>query len=168
LAVPRAPFHEPPKTINPPLGRTHLLFRKKNPAISRTVAVGIVVVLVLAVGAGEYLLSKPNTNAPVEVDMQIIEDDPVLQIQHFYPDNVTLKLNQNVTLAIRNGDDEPRTFVLKEFNVNFTMSAGTTQRATFQATKTGTFLFYSPPSVPSPVSQGRPGMYIQGNFIVTQ
>jgi hypothetical protein len=144
------------------------LFRKKNSAISRMASVGIVVVLVLAAAAGVYFLSKPNTNGPVEVDIQIIEDDPVLQIQHFYPDNVTLTLNQNVTLAVRNGDDEPRTFVLKDFNVNLTMSAGTTARASFQVGKTGTFLFYSPPSVPSPVSQGRPGMYIQGNLKVTQ
>jgi Cupredoxin-like domain len=144
------------------------LFRKKSLAISKTIGVGLVVVLVLALAAGEYFLSKPNSNAPVEVDIQIIEDDPVLQIQHFYPDNVTMKLNQNVTLAVRNGDDEPRTFALKDFNVNVTMSAGTTGRVTFQVNKVGSFLFYSPPSIPSPVSQGRPGMYIQGNFTVTQ
>jgi Cupredoxin-like domain len=130
--------------------------------------VGLVVVLVLALVAGEYFLAKPNPNAPVEVDIQIIEDDPVLQIQHFYPDSFTLMLHQNATLAVRNGDDEPRTFVVKDFNINLTMSAGTTGRVSFEATKAGTFIFYSPPSIPSPVSQGRPGMYIQGNFTVTQ
>jgi hypothetical protein len=160
-------FHERPKKINPSLWKTRALFRKKNPAISRTVSIGVVVVLVLAAAAGVYLLSKPNPNAPIEVDIQIIEDDPVLQIQHFYPDNFTLALNQNVTLAVRNGDDEPRTFVVKDFNVNVTMSAGTTGRVTFQVTKAGAHVFYSPPSIPSPVSKGRPGMYIQGNFTVT-
>ena len=128
----------------------------------------MVVVLVLALAAGEYFLSKPNPSAPVEVDIQIIEDDPVLQIQHFYPDNFSVKLHENVTLAIRNGDDEPRSFIVKDFNVNQTMSAGTTGRVTFQVSKVGTFVFYSPPSIPSPFSQGRPGMYIQGNFTATQ
>jgi heme/copper-type cytochrome/quinol oxidase subunit 2 len=131
---------------------------------------GLVVVLGIAAAAAIYsqsISSKPGTSGTVEVDIQIIEDDPVLQIQHFYPGNITLSFGQNVTLAIRNGDDEPRIFILKDFNVNITMGPGTTGRAAFQANKPGTFVYYSPPSAPSPVSQGRPGKYIQGNLTVT-
>lgn len=144
--------------------------------MSRMVMAGLVVVVLVAAAAGVLVLGSGNSStnsssggpSPKTVDIQIIEDDPVLQIQHFYPSNFTAKLGQNVTLAIRNGDDEPRTFVLKDLKLNETMSAGTTGRLTFQASKAGTFVFYSPPSIPSPVSQGRPGMYIQGNFTVTQ
>jgi len=132
---------------------------------------GVFAALVVA-AAAIYVLSNPGTGSgkpsSVSIDLQIIEDDPVQQIQHFYPGNMTVSLNQSVSLAIRNGDDEPRTFVIKDFNVNVTMGPGTTGRVMFLASKVGAFVFYSPPSVPSPVSQGRPGKYIQGNLIVTQ
>jgi len=143
--------------------------------MSRTIIGVLVIVVLVAAGAGVFFLGSSNPGqssgtgvpATVGVDVQIIEDDPVLQIQHFYPSNFTVTLGQNVSLAVRNGDDEPRTFVLSAFNVNITMSAGTAGRATFHAGKAGTFIYFSPPSVPSPVSQGRPGKYIQGNIIVT-
>jgi hypothetical protein len=139
--------------------------------------IGVLVVVVLvAAGAGFFFLGsgKPGQNSSssvpssVAVDLQIIEDDPVLQIQHFYPGNFTVTLGQNVSLAVRNGDDEPRTFVLSDFGVNMTIAPGSASRTTFHAGKAGTFVFFSPPSIPSPVSQGRPGKYIQGNIFVTQ
>jgi hypothetical protein len=141
---------------------------RERPAISRTVMIALVAVLAIAGAAGVFILGSGGSNSSsVSVDVQIIEDDPVLQHQHFYPDNFTVRLGQNVNLAVRNGDDEPRTFTINDFNVNETMGPGTTGRVSFLANRTGTFTFFSPPSVPSPVSQGRPGQYIQGNVIVT-
>jgi heme/copper-type cytochrome/quinol oxidase subunit 2 len=136
-------------------------------AIARKTIV-IVVIAVLAVGVGEYVLNaNPNPNAPKEVDLRIIEDDPVLQLDHFYPDNATVKVGQNITLAIQNGDDELRHFILAEYNINETMPAGTATRVTFLADHAGTFLFYSPATPPSQVSQGRPGPYLSGNLTVS-
>jgi Cupredoxin-like domain len=162
-------FREIPKRINPPRRRTGALFRRKNAAISRTLSAGLAVVLLLAVVAGAYFLSqRTNQNAPREIDIRIIEDNPVLQSDHFYPDNVTAKLGENVTLAIQNGDDELRYFSLKDFNVNLTLPAGTAARISFQVDKQGTFSYYSPATPPSPVSQGRTGPALNGTFTVTQ
>jgi hypothetical protein len=166
----------PPKRINGVRGGNASMQARERQALSRTVIIVLVVVVLVAAGGGVYFLgsvgpgphSSSGVPAQVGVDLQIIEDDPVFQIQHFYPGNFTVTLGQNVSLAVRNGDDEPRTFVLKDFNVNMTIAPGTTGRDTFHAGKAGTFVFFSPPSVPSPVSQGRPGKYIQGNIIVTQ
>jgi len=132
---------------------------------------GLIVIGVLALAGLGYFDSttqKPNPNAPVEIDVNIIEDDPVHQIDHFYPDKVAVKLGENVTLAIENGDDELRYFVLPNFDINETMPAGTAARVTFQADKLGNFTFTSPVTPPSPVSQGRPGPCLQGFFVITQ
>jgi Cupredoxin-like domain len=162
-------FRETPKRINPPLRRMEALFRRKNPAISRTLSAVLAVVLLLAVVAGAYFLSqRTNSNAPREIDIRIIEDNPVLQSDHFYPDNATAKLNENVTLAIQNGDDELRYFTIKEFNVNLTLPAGTAGRVSFQANRLGTFAFFSPATPPSAVSNGKPGPALDGNFTVSQ
>jgi len=168
-------FRLAPKRINGILSGNESMNSRERPAMSRMVVGGLVVAVLVAAAAGFFYLGsgKPGQNSgtgvpsTVAVDVQIIEDDPVLQIQHFYPGNFTVTLGQNVSLAVRNGDDEPRTFVLSAFGVNFTMSAGSAGRATFHAGKVGTFIYFSPPSIPSPVSQGRPGKYIQGNVIVT-
>jgi len=142
------------------------LVGKKRRAISRTVLV-LVIVAVLLVGVGEYVLNS-SSSGPREIDIRIVEDDPVLQLDHFYPDNATAKFGENVTLAIQNGDDEFRYFILSGYNVNESMPAGTSVRVIVQMNHVGTFLFYSPATPPSPVSQGRPGPYLSGNFTVTQ
>jgi heme/copper-type cytochrome/quinol oxidase subunit 2 len=144
--------------------------RRGRPAISRVVWVFGVITL-LAVAAGEYLLAQDTKGASGPsrtIDVAIIETDPILQLDHFFPDNFTLTLGENVTIAVQNGDDELRVFTIQAFNVNFSMPAGTAYRVTFQADKTGTFPFFSPKTPPSPVSQGRPGPRLDGNVTVTQ
>lgn len=137
-------------------------------AISRTIKLGAVVALILALIAGDYAITRRlGSGGSTEVDIQIIEDNPVLQLDHFYPDTVNVSLGQNITLAVLNGDDEVRVFTLQEFGINETLGPGTAQRVTFTADKAGTFLFYSPVTPPSAVSQGRPGPYLAGNFTVS-
>jgi hypothetical protein len=145
------------------------LFKTKSRALSRTVSVLIIVVLVVAVAAFEFSLgSKPNPNAPKEIDLRIIEDNPVLQIDHFYADTIYAPLGANITLAIQNGDDETRVFRMSQFNINVTMSAGTAQRVMFQANTLGNFTFISPITPPSLASNGRDGPCLEGFFYVTQ
>ncbi len=148
-----------------------MLFREERRAVSRTVWILVIIVAVAAVAAGEYAIglgSNPSSKSSKEVDLQIIEDNPVLQIDHFYPSRVYVLMGENISLAVLNTDDETRVFTLPQFNVNLTMSSGTTQRITFQANKLGNFTFISPVTPPSVVSQGRPGKCLQGFFIVTQ
>lgn len=137
-------------------------------ALTRTVWTVLVVILIAAVAA-EYELNVADSQAgSEEVDISIIEDNPVLQIDHFYPDRIDVPLGKNITLVIQNQDDETRVFTLSQFNVNVTMVSGTSQRVAFQANALGNFTFFSPKTPPSPVSQGRPGPCLQGLFDVTQ
>ncbi len=85
-------FHEAPKKINPPSGKIEPVFRRKRRAISMMLSAVVAVVLLIAVFAGVFLLSKPNAGAPTEIDVRIVEDNPVLQIDHFYPDSVAAKV----------------------------------------------------------------------------
>jgi len=140
---------------------------EERPAIGRAVAAIAIVVILGVVAAGEYYIGLGSSSTK-EVDLAIIEDDPVHQIDHFYPDKIYVPLGENLTLAIQNGDDETRVLTLAQFNINVTMIPGTSQRVTFQANKLGTFTFISPKTPPSPVSQGRPGPCMEGFFIVTQ
>ena len=142
---------------------------RRRPAVTKAVAMIVgAVVLVALISADFYLTTKSNSNGPTGIDIRIIEDDPVHQIDHFYPDNVSAVLGENISLAVQNGDDEVRVFTIAEFGINLTMSPGTTARLNFQADKVGNFLFFSPVTPPSAVSQGRPGPYLSGNFAVTQ
>ena len=138
--------------------------------VSRTVWIILIIVVLAGVAAGEYALSnaESSTTGPVEVDLHIIEDDPVLQIDHFYPDTIFVSPNETISLAVQNQDDETRVFTLNQFNINITISSGTTQRVTFQANKLGSFSFISPITPPSPVSAGRKGPCLEGFFMVTQ
>ena len=140
-------------------------------AISKAVW-GLVIVAVLVVAGGAYFLStstRPPTGTPaaVEVDINIIEDDPVNQLDHFYPDNATVKLGQNVTIAVSNGDDELRHFVITQFNINLTMPPGTAARGTFTANALGTFTFISPATPPIAISKGKPGPMLTGTLTVS-
>ncbi len=134
------------------------MFREVRPGIGRTVWIIVIIAILAAVAIGEYAIGlDSSTGGAKEIDIQIIEDNPVLQIDHFYPANIYVPMGENVSLAVLNTDDETRVFTLPQFNINLTMSSGTTQRITFQANKLGNFTFVSPVTPPSPVSQGRPG-----------
>ena len=104
------------------------MFRERRTAITRTQTIIIVVVLLAAVVAGEVALSKSNKNGggTVGIDLHIYEDNPVLQIDHFYADTIYVPLGANISLAVQNGDDETRVFTLKQFNINVTIYSGTT------------------------------------------
>jgi len=148
-----------------------VLFGAYRPALSRTVWILIVIVAVAGVAALEYgvgLGTSTSNNGSKEIDAHIIEDDPVLQIDHFYPDTIYVPRGENISMAIQNTDDETRVFVLPGFNINVTMASGTTQRVSFQANKLGNFTFMSPITPPSPLSQGRQGPCLVGFFYVTQ
>ncbi len=130
----------------------------------------IIVVIVVAAGVGAYVFSTQGSNggpASKTIQMKITETDPVNQIDSFVPQNVTVKQGTSVTLAVQNGDDEIRVMTIAAFNLNFTIDAGTTQRATFTADKSGTFTMYSPKTVPSAASVGKPGSPCTGYLTVT-
>jgi hypothetical protein len=146
------------------------LFREKRTAITRTQTIIIVVVLLAAVVVGEIALSNANKggSGTIGIDLHIYEDNPVLQIDHFYADTLYVPLGDNISLAIQNGDDETRVFTLTQFNINVTIYSGTTQRVTVTANALGNFTFISPITPPSPASAGRQGPCLKGFFIVTQ
>jgi hypothetical protein len=56
----------------------------------------VIVVVVLAIAAGEFVLNTRSNSGPKEIDITIVETDPVQQLDHFYPDNITIALNDNV------------------------------------------------------------------------
>ena len=145
------------------------MYRRERVAISRiTWIIIIAVVLVVAVGEG-YLTTRPTTSGgAIGIDLHIYEDNPVLQLDHFYPDTLYIAPNSTIQLAVQNGDDETRVFTLGQFDINVTIVSGTTERMTFQANKVGNFSFISPITPPSPVSAGRKGPCLEGFFIVTQ
>lgn len=145
-----------------------MLFRETRPALSRTVWILVVVIIVAAIGALEYEVGLGSGGGAKEIDITIHEDNPELQIDHFYPDHVYVPVGQSVSLAILNLDDENRVFVLMQFNVNVTIFAGTTQRVTLTADKLGNFSYVTPVAPPSPVSAGRLAPCLRGFFVVVQ
>jgi hypothetical protein len=145
-----------------------LLFGTKR-AIARMTAAILVVVIVVAAGVGAYYLStQASSGNSQEVTMNIVETDPANQIDSFVPQNATVKHGASVTLAVRDGDDEDRVVTIVDFSVNFTIQAGTTARSpSFTADKVGTFAVYSPKTVPSAASHGKPGSPVTGYLTVT-
>ena len=145
------------------------LFAQKRSAITRTMAIVLALVLVVAIVAGEEVLSNANkSNGNVTgIDLHIYEDNPVLQLDHYYPDTIYVPLGANVSLAVQNGDDETRVFTLSQYAINVTIISGTTQRPpTFTAKTLGNFSFISPITPPSPASAGRKGPCLEGFFVV--
>ncbi len=146
------------------------MIREKRTAITRTQTIILVVVLVLAVVAGEVALGNANKSSggPVGVDLHIIEDNPALQIDHFYPDTIYVPLNESISLAIQNGDDETRVFTLSQYNINVTIVSGTTERVTLRTSQLGNFSFISPIAPPSAASGNLKAPCLEGFFEVTQ
>ena len=74
------------------------LFAQKRSAITRTMAIVLALVLVVAIVAGEEVLSNANkSNGNVTgIDLHIYEDNPVLQLDHYYPDTIYVPLGANV------------------------------------------------------------------------
>lgn len=145
-----------------------MLLRTKRAGISRKILV-LLVALALVVALGEYVLSTEHHGGATEIDIEVVETDPVNQLDHFFPDNFTAKLGENLTLAILNGDDDVRVFTLPKFGINETLLPGEAVRVSLTANETGTFIFYSPqtPCLNQNICHGKPGPYLSGNFTVT-
>lgn len=122
-----------------------------------------VVVIVVAIGAGAYF-TLGGSSGPGPIDLSIVETDPVNQINNFNPTNLTLTHDTTVTLAIQNGDDVARTFVISAFNVNQTIGSGAAARITFTVGSPGVFPMELPPA---PAANGfRASPLVTGYVIV--
>ena len=139
---------------------------KARSGLARMQVALIIVVLVVAAGVGAYALSTQGSNS-TEVRIAITETDPVNQIDEFVPQNATVKMGVPVSFVVQNGDDENRIFTISSFNFNSTILPGTSQRGTFTPDQTGTFKMYSPQTLPSAASVGKPGSPCTGSLTVT-
>lgn len=133
--------------------------------LARTQVALIIVLIVVAGGVGAYSLLTQGSNDNI-VHLSITETDAANQIDSFVPQNVTVKMGTTVNFAVFDGDDEIRVMTIAALNVNVTIDAGTTQRFSFTPDKVGTFTMFSPKTVPSAVSNGRPGSPVTGYLIV--
>ncbi len=132
--------------------------------ISRLQAVVVVVVIVVAAGVGSYALLSPPSG---EKHLSITEIDPVNQIDSFVPQNFTVKQGAQVSFVVFNGDDENRTLTITAFNFTMIIPPGQTTRSSFTPDRVGTFTIYSPQTLPSAASQGKPGSPCTGYLTVT-
>lgn len=139
---------------------------RSRPGISRTIWIPVIIA-VLALAAVEYVISSKSQGLGREIDITIVETNPVLQTDYFYPDTLNANLDQNLTLAILNNDDNVRVLTVPAFNINETLNPGEAARVPLFADKAGVFLFYSPKTPPSPVSQGRIGPCLNGSLTIT-
>jgi hypothetical protein len=112
----------------------------------------IAVVVIAAVAGGEYFVNRGggsggSSNASsTTIDMQIVGGVGVGTVDTYVPDNFTVRLGQNVTLAITNTDDNTHGLVLTQFGVNTgIILPGDTDRVSFVANQTGVFKFDEPP-----------------------
>jgi Cupredoxin-like domain len=149
--------------------RRFVLFREERPALSRTAWILVVVVVLAAVAGLEFEIGPGSiAGGAREIDITIHEDNVLMQIDHFYPDRVFATLGENVSIAVLNTDDETRLFTILPYNVNVTITAGTTQRVALQASKLGNFSFVTPVGPPSVASQGRLAPCLIGFLVVVQ
>lgn len=126
----------------------------------------IVVVLVAAVAVGAYVLSSGRPQSgPTEIDLSIIESDPVNQVDSFNPANITAVHGAAVTLAVNNGDDAARTFEISALGVNQTIGSGATIRMSLTMGQPGVYEMYVPAAPPSNGLKASPS--ITGYLIVT-
>lgn len=107
------------------------------------------VILVVVVGVGEYfggaLSSQPHSNS-VLINIQITGGEGGQTIDRPYPNAVTVKQGQNVTLAILNTDDNTHGFVQASLGINTgKILPGATYRLSFTPSQTGMFEFTQPP-----------------------
>lgn len=125
-----------------------------------------VLVIVVAVGAGVFFLGfgqSPSGSGPI--DLSIVETDPVNQLNSFNPQNITVPHDTTVTLAIQNGDDVARNFVISEFNVNQTIASGAAARITFTVGSPGVFTMELPPAPATSAFRASP--VVTGYIIVS-
>jgi plastocyanin len=143
-----------------------MLFSKRKAVTKMQGVIVVVVVLVAVVAAGAYVLSsgrsQPSSN---EIDLAIIESDPVNQVDSFNPANITAVHGTTVNLAVNNGDDAARTFEISALNVNQTIGSGETVRMTLTMGQPGAYKMFVPATPPSNGLKASPS--ITGYLIVT-
>jgi len=110
--------------------------------------IAIIVVAVVAVGYYFEPRSATNSQLPaVTVDITIVGGVGTGTTDTYAPNNFTVREGQQVTLAVLNTDDNTHGLVIDQFKVDTRIiHAGATQRVTFVANQTGTFMYYEPPS----------------------
>lgn len=113
-------------------------------------SLALVAVVVLAViASGGYLSGMfggaNSCHNCATVDVQIIGGVGVGTVDTFVPDNFTVTLGKNVTLAISNTDDNTHGIEIPQFGVKNTLILpGDTARIWFIANETGTFRYSEP------------------------
>jgi hypothetical protein len=134
-------------------------------AITRTVWIVIVVALLVVAGAGVYLVNLKSGPGPI--DLTIVESNPVTQADSFDPGNITVEHGTTFTLAVLNGDDEPRTFEIGALNVNQTIGSDDTIRLTLNVPQPGVYKMFVPSTPPSAINGARASPAITGYLIAS-
>lgn len=109
--------------------------------------IAVVAAAVLASGlyeSGAFGSSTPSNS--VTINITITGGVGGNTVDTYYPDTFTVRLGQNVTLAVDNTDDNTHGLVIKAFGVDTgKILPGDTDRVHFMANETGTFVYYEPP-----------------------
>jgi hypothetical protein len=134
-------------------------------AITRTVGIVVVVAVLVVAGAGAYLLNQKSGPGPI--DLTIVESNPVTQADSFDPGNITVVHGTTFTLAVLNGDDEPRTFEISALNVNQTIGSDGTYRFTLTCPNPGVYEMFVPSTPPNAINGARASPSITGYIIAS-
>jgi len=108
----------------------------------------VAVLLVAVIAAGEYYASMfgNSSSATKVISIEIIGGVGAGTVDRPYPSDITVKLGQNVTLAILNTDDNTHGWVAPALGIDTgKILPGHTYRLTLIANQTGTFEFTQPP-----------------------
>jgi hypothetical protein len=134
-------------------------------AITRTVGIVVVVAVLVVAGAGAYFLNSKSGPGPI--DLTIVESNPVTQADSFDPGNITVTHGTTFTLAVLNGDDEPRTFEISALNINQTIGSDDTIRLTLTCPQPGVYKLFVPSTPPSAINGARASPSITGYLIAS-
>jgi Cupredoxin-like domain len=134
-------------------------------AITRTVWIVVIVAVLVVAGAGVVLLNSKSGPGPI--DLTIVESNPVTQADSFDPANITVTHGATFTLAVLNGDDEPRTFEISSLSINQTIGSDQTIRLTLTCPQPGVYKMFVPSTPPSAINGARASPAITGYLIAS-
>ena len=134
--------------------------------ITRTIGVAVVLVVLVVAGAGAYFLNS-KSSGPGPIDLTIVESNPVTQADSFDPGNITVTHGATFTLAVLNGDDEPRTFEISALSINQTIGSDDTIRLTLTCPQAGVYKMFVPSTPPSAINGARASPAITGYLIAS-
>ena len=135
--------------------------------ITRTLGIAAILVVLVVAGAGAYFLSSGKSGGPGPIDLTIVESNPVTQADSFDPGNITVVHGTAFTIAVLNGDDEPRTFEIGALSVNQTIGSDDTIRLTLTCPQPGVYKMFVPSTPPSAVNGARASPAITGYLIAS-